>query len=170
MNNTLKSRRETRSCLFFSEYFEEGKQMEFKVLKMITIPGDELYFLLESPGLHRLLLPAAYFSDYGIYPGMGITCLVDKINCTGRIFLEPLHPYFEAGVRYVFDVMDCMQIFDRKERPVLDYTVKDKLGKLHKARFLHTGLIQKGKTIEGVFVKTRKGVLIISDIIVINNC
>lgn len=51
-----------------------------------------------------------HFVDYSIYEKYNlrihtpIKCLLQKINCVGRIFLEPMHPVYRRGSTYVFKV------------------------------------------------------------------
>ncbi|MFN8134554.1 MAG: hypothetical protein U0Z17_04750 [Bacteroidales bacterium] len=50
-------------------------------------------------------MPAENFQGYGIHPGDEISCKIDKINCTGRIYLEPRHPYYSEGKIYDFEIV-----------------------------------------------------------------
>jgi hypothetical protein len=50
-------------------------------------------------------MPAAYYEAYGFKPGDEIQCKIDRINCTGRIFLEPKHPVYNEGNIYIFEVV-----------------------------------------------------------------
>lgn len=81
----------------------EGKSYPFEIRKIIQIPGSgEKHFVLIGPDQKKYLLKASYYEHYALKIGRSITCFVDKINCSGQIFLEPQHPYYTPGERYDF--------------------------------------------------------------------
>jgi len=166
-----KQNREKRSIHIFTETFTEGQWHNFKILKMILIPGDEEYFMLESAQRNRLLMPSKYYLDYDIKPGSSINCRIDKINCSERIFLEPEHPFYQTGQIYVFQAIKKHIVFDRKERKLNRYHVK---GTDNRDYF---AMLDGGSELEPLpchiearLVKIRKGLLIISEVKFINNC
>ncbi|MFO7723745.1 MAG: hypothetical protein R6V49_11045 [Bacteroidales bacterium] len=81
---------------------KEKSTYRFRVIRLITLPDDTKCWVLTHDGEDRYLLPAAHYVDYGIAEGMALRCRVDKINCTGRIFLEPEHPHYLEGEQYTF--------------------------------------------------------------------
>ncbi|MBT4400345.1 MAG: hypothetical protein HN936_18470 [Bacteroidetes bacterium] len=82
---------------------EEGQSYRFNIKKLIDIPGSgEKHFILVGPDKKKYLLNSSYYDHYPLRVGMTINCQVDKINCTGRIFIEPEHPYYALGDRYDF--------------------------------------------------------------------
>jgi hypothetical protein len=81
---------------------EEGKRYQFQVTGLVTLQDEQVYFILEDPYKIRHLLPSGYYAEYGIEVGQSIICKVDKINCTGRVYLEPNHPYYSEGQIYNF--------------------------------------------------------------------
>ena len=82
---------------------QEGRIYPFKIKKLIKVPGSgEEHFVLVGPEKKKYLLQCSYYSHYGMKAGSKINCTVDKINCTGQIFLEPEHPYYTPGNRYDF--------------------------------------------------------------------
>lgn len=83
----------------------EGNVYPFKVLKRVFLQDDNEYFILEDPFHLRHFLPAGFYKAYKICTGQEIKCLVDRINCTGRVFLEPDHPYYKTGEKYEFRVL-----------------------------------------------------------------
>ncbi len=159
-----------RKAQYFSEEFIEGMLLNFKILKRITLNETDQYYLLESPGRHRFLLPAKYYPYLDVPINSDIICEIDKINCSGRIFLEPLHPVFKAKEYYWFEVVHSRVTLDKKERPVTTYLLKDKQEGHHKAQLLSNITFRNGSKIIAAFEKTRKGILILSEIQVINNC
>jgi hypothetical protein len=83
---------------------EEGKYYLFQVIGRIVLQDEQSYFILEDPFKIRHLLPVRFYKNYGIEAGGSINCKVDKINCTGRVYLEPEHPYYVVGQFYSFPI------------------------------------------------------------------
>jgi len=82
--------------------FEINKVYAFKVLKSCKLPNEEIFWILEDESGLKHLLPAVYYDEYEIEAGKILNCTVDKINCSGKVFFEPLHPYFELDNTYDF--------------------------------------------------------------------
>jgi hypothetical protein len=87
------------------KHLEEGKNYQFQVIGLVTLQDERAYFILEDPFKIRHLLPSRLYSCYEIKAGQSITCKVDKINCTGRVYLEPNHPHYLEGNTYDFKVI-----------------------------------------------------------------
>jgi hypothetical protein len=86
--------------------FKEGQKFQFIISNKLNLPGtDEANWILIGPDQKKYLLPAEYYTNYNLKIGQQIQCLVDKINCSGKIFLEPDHPYYKIGERYDFLVL-----------------------------------------------------------------
>ncbi len=90
----------------------EGKYYFFRVLKIVEIPEEGDFYLLKHKSGRRLLLPVSIYKNYLINPDSTIECRVDKVNCTGKVFLEPKHPHYSEGKYYDFivkktDKNDC---------------------------------------------------------------
>jgi hypothetical protein len=89
-------------------YYNSGKKLEegmiylFKVIGLVTLQDEQTYFILEDPYHIRHLLTCRYYDGYGINAGQEILCKVDKINCTGCVYLEPEHPHYKVGQVYEF--------------------------------------------------------------------
>lgn len=87
----------------------QGKVYPFTVLKTVSLgPGDDWFVLLDPHG-YKILLPKAYYADYGFQMDKQINCRVDKVNCNGRVFLEPEHPVYREGEAYDF-IFYCKDI------------------------------------------------------------
>lgn len=84
----------------------EGEIHHFKVLKKTTVPDEGVFFLLRHSAGRRILIPEKYYVNYNILPGSTIKCRIDKVSCTGKIFLEPKHPVYQEGETYMFDILD----------------------------------------------------------------
>lgn len=154
----------------FTEKFTEGDWHFFYVQKLLQIPGEDYYYLLESKAGNRLLMAAAHYQNYGIRTGNTVQCRVDKISCSGKIYLEPAHPQYQTGKIYDFEIISHSRLTDRKGRIISRYKLTDPEKQIFQAS-LHTRLeLLPHEKIRGLLQRIRKGVLIMSDITVINNC
>jgi hypothetical protein len=82
----------------------EGKKYNFLVEKELILPDDSIHFLVTGPDAKKYLIAAARYSQYGITTGNMIKCKVDKINCRGKVFLEPENPWYSEGRSYEFQL------------------------------------------------------------------
>jgi hypothetical protein len=86
--------------------YKEGQRFQFVITNKLVLPGtDEPNFILLGPDQKKYLLPEQYYENYHLKVGQTIMCTIDKINCSGKIFLEPDHPYYKIGERYDFLVL-----------------------------------------------------------------
>jgi hypothetical protein len=83
----------------------EGEIHSFQVLKRIDIPNEGEFFTLRHQSGRRLLLSAQTYNHYSITPGNTIFCKIDKVNCSGKVYLEPMHPIYEEGKDYEFEII-----------------------------------------------------------------
>lgn len=89
-------------------YYKQGKKLEegatynFKYIKLVTLSDDQEYMILEDQYNIRHTVPYNYYKNYGLTIDTVVECKVDKINCTGRVFLEPKHPVYREGEVYTF--------------------------------------------------------------------
>jgi hypothetical protein len=86
--------------------FTEGEEYEFSVLKKVDLPEEGEFFLLRHSTGRRLMLPVLPYKNYGIEPDQTIVCRVDKVNCTGKVYLEPKHPFYLEGLEYQFNILN----------------------------------------------------------------
>ncbi|MBI9033885.1 MAG: hypothetical protein JEZ03_05380 [Bacteroidales bacterium] len=84
---------------------QENETYLFEIIRTVVLPGEEECFVLKDPFGKRHLLMAEFYRDYGFSPGKKIRCKVDKVNCNGKIFLEPEHPHYEESKVYDFEVV-----------------------------------------------------------------
>ncbi len=81
---------------------EEGKYYPFKITGSVILPdGSECYILSDINNVKHLLYKEHY-KNYGLKLNQQIFCRIDKINCTGKIFIEPEHPYYKLGKSFEF--------------------------------------------------------------------
>ncbi len=84
---------------------EEGRTYPFQILNIVSLGPEDDWFVMQDPNGYKILVPQGFYKSYGFNPGQKIRCRVDKINCNGRMFLEPLHPHYKEGEVYPFDVL-----------------------------------------------------------------
>ncbi|MBW6492464.1 MAG: hypothetical protein K0B15_14870 [Lentimicrobium sp.] len=119
---------EIRSISYNNARFSEGSVVEFTVLKKVELSENEAYYVLLDPKGYKILLPAEAYSHYGFKQATRIKCRVDKVNCSGQVFIEPLHPYYEEGKIYMFEIKGHKAITE--EGKVIHYILElsDALG------------------------------------------
>jgi hypothetical protein len=144
---------------------EEGFTYRFRVLRLITLPDDSQSWVLTHTGSDRYLLPAAYYSDYPIKESLDLFCRVDKINCTGRIFLEPEHPFYREGEIYPFVFVDEeYPLPDTEGGKIRHLVVKGIRGDdLHKCHLVAGTDISIGATLHLKVVRIKKGRLFLEN-------
>ncbi len=81
---------------------EQGQFYPFKLLKKSLSPGGLDNFVMVGPNGDKHLVPVEHYSSYKLEPGKSYLCKVDKINCLGRIFIEPPHPFYQENKNYQF--------------------------------------------------------------------
>ncbi len=82
--------------------FEEGKDYTFIIRSIISLPDDD-YYMIEYTDGRKFLMRKKFYSDvYALAPGKEITCRLDKINCNGKLFFEPHHPFYSPGLKDIF--------------------------------------------------------------------
>lgn len=108
---------------------EEGTWYDFKIVKTTQL-DDESFYVLQTPINTRMLLPAIPYSNYHFKTGETIHCLVDKVSCSGKIYLEPEHPYYQVWKSYLFQVMEISDTIDLYNQPLKMIRFKDKLNHL----------------------------------------
>jgi hypothetical protein len=79
-----------------------GEFHEFYVLKELILPDGNKCLVMADPFGDKHLIPSKYYKNYPIQPGSFYLCHIDKINCQGKIFIEPVHPYYKQGKVYPF--------------------------------------------------------------------
>ncbi len=93
--------------------FIEGDEHSFQVLKLADISEEGAFYVLRHESTRRLLLPYETYKNYKIEIGTSIICRIDRVNCTGNVFLEPKHPVYVEGLNYSFPVVSHNDSFIR---------------------------------------------------------
>lgn len=81
-----------------SIHYKEGRIFEFRVLKIIETPETGLQWILQGPDDRRFMLDASLYEKYKISVSDILKCRIDKINCSGKMFLEPLSGFNSGEV------------------------------------------------------------------------
>ena len=87
--------------------FQEGEIHPFKVVGFTEIPGtEESFFILQNSFGGKHLLKAISYTHYDLQIDTTINCKIDKINCSGKIYLEPENPIYKEGKIYDFKFIE----------------------------------------------------------------
>jgi hypothetical protein len=83
----------------------EGGWFSFRIHNLIQLQDNEWYYVLVDSNNMKHFMPSGYYTSYGFKINDVIRCKIARINCTGRIFLEPEHPYYSEGKTYLFEIV-----------------------------------------------------------------
>ena len=104
---------------------EVGNEFVFSVEKKITLPDGE-YFILLADFNQKYLLPTEFYFEFKLKIGDKIICRIDKLNCNGKVFLEPKHPVYNVGDKDVFTFQEIETRYTRKTKD--KYLVRKAIG------------------------------------------
>lgn len=90
----------------------ERSRYNFTVEKKIEFDNRNFWVLL-GPDKRKYLLDCKDYSSYNIHLNDILDCRIDKVNCKGEVFLEPLHPYYREGAVYSFRVITLEDRIDK---------------------------------------------------------
>jgi len=108
----------------------EGDTFTFKVFARRNFESNpaSAFFILEGPNGGKFMLPDEPYHAYGIEIGQKIRCRIDKISCSGKIYIEPENPFYMVGKTYLFSVLKIQRnILPNAEEAVVAF-VLDKFG------------------------------------------
>ncbi len=105
---------------------EEGAWYDFKIVKIATM-DDEHFYVLQTPINTRMLLPVVPYLSYSFKVGQTIRCKVDKVSCTGKIYIEPEHPYYQVDKSYPFPVVEVLDTMDLYHQQLKLLVLNDRL-------------------------------------------
>lgn len=114
--------------------FIKGKQIklgsvwDFAITKILTI-GDEEYYIFSDFIGDKYLVPTTFYKDYNFLIGQNVSGWIDKINCSGRIFIEPIHPNYNVGETYDFELLRGKFSNEKGDENKIIYVVRDIMGK-----------------------------------------
>ncbi len=87
----------------------EGHYYPFIYVKCVSLEDNNLYMILEDQYGIRHFVEHEHYKNFGITLNSEVNCLVAKINCTGRMYLEPEHPVYKIGEEYFFDIASSIK-------------------------------------------------------------
>lgn len=135
-----------------------GNIYPFVILKEITLPDDSSnIYVISDEENNKFTLPKNNYEHYGFKVGQKIQCSLDRINCSGQLFLEPVNPYYKENTTYEFEFIDFKSITNYLGFKEQIGIVKDYFGKqqwIRQAQKLHVvdnkvkatvSFIKKGK-------------------------
>ncbi|MEI8203268.1 MAG: hypothetical protein WCH34_09670 [Bacteroidota bacterium] len=123
-----------------SEVFKSGELYPLKVIDLKSIEKDQ-YYLLQTEVGTKILLPYKLYANYGFEKGSTIQCRLDKINCNGRLFFEPMHPFYKVGQAYHFTI-EGEEILSEGLDKV--WTLKDTFGNSIKIPAIENSMLKVG--------------------------
>ena len=142
---------------------EEGKYYPFKITGSVKLPDGRDCFILSDINQVKHLLYKEYYTKYQFELNQVVRCRIDKINCAGKIYIEPEHPFYKLGETYSF-------VFDRYVH------VKSSNGEYERLAILKNGNaediwlaaddtdapLSKGERITGIVERIKNGRVYIS--------
>jgi hypothetical protein len=93
---------------------EEGKYYPFRISGSVVLPDGSECYILSDMNHVKHLLHKAYYSHYDFKHNQEIVCRIDKINCTGKIFIEPEHPVYQPGKSYSFEFSRYHEVINQE--------------------------------------------------------
>jgi hypothetical protein len=105
---------------------KEGSVLSFRVLNIVKLQDNRDYYILEDQNGVKHFIDAEMYANFGIEVGKEVNCKVAKINCTGRILLEPIHPIYTEGQTYYFSVVTVTRSGD-DNKMILEDIFKNKI-------------------------------------------
>ena len=96
---------------------KEGKTYPFKITGLVTLPDKVDYYVLTDPNNVKHLLASRFYLHYNFKVGQQINCRIDKINCSGKIFIEPEHPHYKLNQSYFFPYIQTEEFKDAQFKP-----------------------------------------------------
>ncbi len=90
------------------------------------MPDGNQYYILEDTEGYRHMLPYKFYSKFGFELNQEILCQVVKVNCNGKLFLEPRHPFYSRDEYFNFLIIKTIEC---ENCPGVQFhVIKDKLG------------------------------------------
>ncbi len=105
-----------------------GEIMDFLLIKTVVLPDEGEYFVVQDIFEDRHLVPTMFYKDYNIKLGGYYKFHIDKINCKGQIFLEPIHPEYRVNESYDFRYLGITELSDKKGRSKCYYLLEGRNG------------------------------------------
>ena len=98
-----------------TQFLKPGSQINLRVSEILTLSGDLEFFVLTDDKEKKYFLRKKFYKEYELKKDQDINCRVMQQN--KEIFLEPVHPHYNLGKYYDFNVL--------REGFIEDYPDKD---------------------------------------------
>ncbi len=79
-------------------------------------PDDEEFLILNSKFGSRHLLKYEPYKNYGLKKNTEVNCRIDKISCSGKMYLEPEHKDYKEGSIYSFRISAYEEMLNSDEK------------------------------------------------------
>lgn len=151
---------------------KEGKVYPFRISGIVVLPDGSEYFNLIDPNHVRHLLEKKYYTNYYFELGQLIDCRIDKINCSGKIYIEPLHPFYRLGKRYDFPfirfsetnpkngIAETWAVFE----DIFGNEVKIPWDFQNRSQVESARILNPGDTLKLTVIRIKKGLVYVSEI------
>lgn len=140
---------------------KEGDSYRFLFFKQLDIDGEDFWVVL-APNDKKYLIEARFYTPYLFQEGDYYTCKVDKVSCTGKVTLEPLHPHYKEGNVYRFKINQQELKKNSWGEPESFIIVKDIFGRESQVSLPSHLTYSELEEIDLKVEKIRKGQLILS--------
>lgn len=141
---------------------KEGKTYPFRITGITELPDGTEHFVLSDPNRVKHLLERKWYTHYNFDIGQLVTCRIDKINCSGKIYIEPLHPYYALGKEYDFAVRRIPESGKNENRRLVVF--EDIFGnEILLSLVLFSGQIQPGQAVRLKVTRIRNGKIFLSE-------
>lgn len=91
-------------------HFQEGDIIQISLIRETGLNEAEQFYLFQTKEGDKFLLDQSMYKHYNFTPGQIIQARIDRINCSGKIFIEPEHPLYKDLHFYDFSVSDIRSI------------------------------------------------------------
>lgn len=106
----------------------EGLSYEFKVHGVIG-GQDEPGLILSDPQGTRHILPTLPYQHLNLQGHESLWCKVDRVNCSGKVFLEPHDPNYQENNDFWFEYFNDFQGLDFFGQAQSQILIKDVYGR-----------------------------------------
>jgi hypothetical protein len=139
--------------------FDQGIWYSFSISGITNIPDKGDYFIILHESGRKMLFKTNYYVKYNFSIGQTIQCRVDKVNCTGEVFLEPKHPFYNEGQVYEFELVKLLS----EDKSIYNATVNDIFGNRIDVFINKTSELQGLHSLYLKVDRVKKGIPILSD-------
>ena len=137
----------------------EKKQYKFRYIKHTLSFDGKGWHMFEDPDGCKHLVTDLHYQKYSFTHNSDYLCWVDKINCKGKIFLEPEHPNHRIGDIVELTILGVFQKKSSKMRSFKITRLQDTNG--WQAEYLGSIKLPKGLPVKCKVLRIKKAVLIV---------